>query len=82
MVATKEDIRYWFLDGVCRKATHMIVVCDTYDYSDYPVYVLRSENIKDEIRKRDGVNMQKIMEVYNLSMDMENQLSEFRAKNL
>jgi hypothetical protein len=77
MAASIHDLRQWFLDGVATGATHVIVVCDTYDYSDYPIYVY----VNDDVRKvagryqlRSG-NMQKVMEVYNLSMDMEQQLA-------
>jgi|ERR1039458_6306432 hypothetical protein len=38
-MTTKEDLRRWFNEGVELKATHMIVVCDTFDHEDYPVYV-------------------------------------------
>jgi hypothetical protein len=38
MAATKDDLSNWFDDGVSAKATHMIVVCDTFNYDDYPVF--------------------------------------------
>lgn len=81
MAATKSDIRRWFISGVKDKATHLIVVCDTYDHEDYPVYGTSLEDANTKYNEHNGKNMQTVMEVYNLSMDMEAQLSEFRAKN-
>lgn len=33
----------WLAQGKRLKATHLIVVCDTYDYEDYPVFVRKVE---------------------------------------
>jgi hypothetical protein len=74
MAATKEDLKRWFQEGVEKSATHMIVVCDTFDYDDYPVFVKRGENIEDKIAHYNDKNMQTIMEIYNLhSMTWEQQ---------
>ena len=70
MKTTKDDIRRWFKEGVERNATHMIVICDTFDWSDFPCYVMSDENPREIVEKRDGKNMEKVIEVYNLSMDM------------
>jgi cytochrome oxidase assembly protein ShyY1 len=81
MSTSREDIREWFKRGKKQKATHLIVVCDTYDHEDYPVFVTKEQDAKTEVNKRDGVNMAKVMEVYNLSMDIETQLKEHRSFN-
>lgn len=54
----------------------MIVVCDTFDHEDYPVYVSEDEDVHEKAAEYDECDMQKIMEVYNLSMDIEEQLSQ------
>ncbi len=82
MAASKEDIRSWLLDAKKSKATHVIIVCDTYDYDDYPVDVLEGQVVQDVMKRYSGVNMQRVMEVYNLSLDIETQLLEHRAMNL
>lgn len=74
MAATRDDLRRWFQEGVDQGATHMIVVCDTYDYEDYPVYVSESENVRERSKE-----FGKVMEVYSLTMSMEYQMSEHRA---
>lgn len=74
MAATKEDISNWFEKGVELKATHMIVVCDTFDYEDYPVYVQKDQDvhkIKEEYNNKD---MQKVMEVYCLTVGANRKL--------
>ena len=38
-MTTNTDIGEWFDDGVELGASHMIIVCDTFDHEDYPVYV-------------------------------------------
>lgn len=79
MSTTKQQLTAWFNAGVSHEATHMIVVCDTFDHSDYPVYVTADQNPRVEAAKRDGRNMQQVMEVYDLRLDCEPQMAEHRA---
>lgn len=81
MGASLDDITRWLKIGKEAGASHTIVVCDTFDYGDYPVHVPYSEDIKDAVRKYDGVNMQKIMEVYSHELPYEEQLKSRRAMN-
>jgi len=81
MVTTTGIIRGWLEEGIKRGATHMIVVCDTFDYEDYPSYVMPGEDVREEASTYDGKNMQRVMEVYSLSQDIEAQLQERRAFN-
>lgn len=79
----------WFDEGVVKGATHMIVVCDTFDWSDYPVYVMPGEDARTKSFQygsddgsglpRDERNMQKVMEVYSLALPKDAQLLERRA---
>lgn len=79
MAATKQDIRSWLDRGKKEGASHLIVVCDTFDYDDYPVYVMPGDDAHEAFTKYNGVNMQKVMEVYSFSLDLEAQLNEHRA---
>ncbi len=88
MATSKEEIEGWVKrpstsgqkdDG--RKVTHVMIVCDSYDYTDYPVYVHEDEDIKERIAEH-SMNMQRVVEVYKMSMDIDKQLREFRARNL
>jgi len=46
MTATKEDIEFWLSVAVIKEATHLIVAVDTYDNTNYPVYVSKNKNSK------------------------------------
>ncbi len=74
MGTSVEDLSEWFDRGVEQGATHMIVVCDTFSYEDYPVYVKKGEDVRDVYKKHDGSNMQKVMEVYSLTKNKTSQL--------
>lgn len=75
-MTTKEDIRGWLKRGIRDKQTHVIVVCDSFDYSDYPVFVDQGEDARRIAAKFDGQNMQRVMEVYDLSLPIEDQINE------
>jgi hypothetical protein len=74
IMTTAGMIREWLTDGKELKATHCIVVCDTFDHEDYPVYVSKKQNVREIMKKYDGINMQRVMEVYNLRKPLEKQL--------
>lgn len=81
MAASIIDIKRWYDTGLKLKATHMIVICDTFDWDDYPVFVKEGEDVHEITAKYMSKSMQKIMEVYNLSLDKTKQLNEGRAFN-
>ena len=62
-------------------ATHMIVVCDTFDHDDYPVYVKKGQHVREIEAEYNGKNMQCVMEVYNLKKSIKKQLAEHRSFN-
>lgn len=75
--ATKEDLRRWFEEGVRDGGEFMIVFCDTYEWKDYPVYTKGGlEGFKKEYKR---VMCSRIMEVYDLNIDIETQMREKRA---
>jgi hypothetical protein len=73
MPTTREDIQGWLREAKERGATYLVVMCDTFDWEDYPVYVMPGED-PNELRK--SANMQKAMECYDLSLDLDMQLDE------
>lgn len=75
MATSKQQIRWWLEEGLKRKATHVIVACDSYDHEDYPVFVNPNMDVRQIYSEYDGKNMQRVMEVYNLSMDLDEQLA-------
>ena len=82
MAASRQDISRWFEAGKARKCTHFIVVCDTFDHEDYPIYTTGPEETWKQYTEHQGINMQRVMEVYDLSADKESQMNEHRAMRL
>ena len=81
MATSKEEIKEWVEEGKNNGSTHVMIVCDTYDYDDYPVYVQPEQDIR-EMLKAYSKDMQKVMEVYSMNLDIDEQLSEHRSFNL
>ena len=78
-MTTQLKIREWLDNGKELKATHMIVVCDTYDHEDYPHYVTEDEDVYHEEYSINQIEMQKVMEIYSYKLDLETQLDEMIA---
>jgi hypothetical protein len=81
-MTSKNEISAWFDQGKKNKATHMIVVCDTFDYEDYPVYAYSDAEALAKHAVHNGPNMQRVMEVYDLRMDKTLQMEYGRAMSL
>jgi hypothetical protein len=81
MTATKQDIVRWLHSAKEKGATHLIVAVDTYDHDNYPIYVSKNEDVYEEEERITSQSMQRIDEVYNMSMDIDKQLAEGRAFN-
>ena len=82
MSTSKSAIRSWLQRGAEMGATHVIVICDTYDHEDYPSYILPGQSVHKKVGCYDSASMQRVMEVYNLAMNIEEQLDEVRAWHL
>lgn len=68
MAATLEDIKRWVKEGKRKKdCTHVLIVCDTFDYEDYPVYVMKGQDVRKVAQENNGANMTRLMEVYSLT---------------
>jgi hypothetical protein len=78
-MTTRVEISEWFDQGVAQGASHMIVMCDTFDHEDYPVFV---DSVQEaHARASSPGNMQRVMEVYNLALDKDLQLNQVRSHN-
>jgi hypothetical protein len=66
MAVSLKEFNEWKKRGREQGAKYMISVCDTFDYDDYPVFVMSEDNLEDIKRKYDGINMQRINEVVEL----------------
>ncbi|MDD5710857.1 MAG: hypothetical protein PHV43_02030 [Candidatus Colwellbacteria bacterium] len=79
MATTVSLIRSWLEQAKENGAIYVIVACDTFDWSNYPVEVGPEDDFYKQHDELDGKNMQMIVEVYDLSMDLDAQLAERRA---
>lgn len=77
MAASLADIAGWWDRGKEQKAAYMIVVCDTFDHDDYPVYVAPGDDFWKKHAEYNGKNMQRIMEVYDFSIPWSRQTQGF-----
>lgn len=82
--ATRKDISEWFDAGKKSGHHYMIVVCDSYDYEDYPVYTGSGRAFWDkyDYYSSGRAKMQSIMEVYNLKVDKKKQMAKQRNMNI
>lgn len=85
IAAGKEEIRKWFYEGVKKGHRYMLVVYDQMedpDESDSPYYADSDEDAVDTYLAVSSDMFCKVMEVYDLTADMEEQLAEKRAWRL
>lgn len=61
-----QEIAEWFDIGKNQAATHLIVVRDTFDYDDYPIYAFNDGEALQKYDEHNDKDMQSIMEVYDL----------------
>ena len=81
----KEQIRQWFINGVKEKKKYMLIVYDQMeppDEMDSPCYAVSDEDALETYSAYNSDIFCKVMEVYNLKMDLETQLAEKRAWHL
>ncbi len=81
MGTSLKDIAGWWEEGKAEGAAFMIVVCDTFDHEDYPVWIAPGEDFYAKYDHYNGQNMQRIMEVYDFSKPWATQAGR-RAFNL
>ncbi len=73
------DLKRYFDKAQEIGATHVIIVCDTFDYGDFPVYVMPNEDVKKIQQEETDKPMQRVMEVYSLKLPMMDQYNEPRS---
>lgn len=82
MATTINELKDWFVEGKNKGATHMIVACDTWDWIDFPIYVMPEQDVKNLYQTQVKRSDMKVMEVYNLNKDIDIQLSQHRVMDL
>jgi len=82
MTASRTDIERWLTDAKTVEADYLIVAVDTFDYDNYPIYCRGDEECRRKYNEVCSASMQRVDEVYNLSLDLETQLNTQRVMNL
>lgn len=78
MKTSKEQIGKWFDRGQKIGFSYMFIVCDMFDWEDFPTY---SDSLKESQEKYKKYSesrgeMMKLMEVYDLRENKEDQLNK------
>jgi len=60
-------------------ATHVVVVCDTFDYEDYPVEVYPGQSVESVRAEYASKSMQRVMEVIQIQSVSEAQLAKVNS---
>tara|TARA_Y100000310_G_C20580332_1_gene762651 strand:- start:178 stop:462 length:285 start_codon:yes stop_codon:yes gene_type:complete len=85
MTATPDDIERWIAEGQKMGATHVVIVYDTWDHGNFPLFVMPGEDahvkFTENYRTKPGECAYKADECYCLLMDIDRQLNERRANH-
>jgi len=75
----KATIKMWFMFGKDAMEkhgfTHMLVISNMLDYTDCCIYASGLEDVCKKYQEY-SVGMQKVLEIYDLSLNLEDQLNE------
>ncbi len=69
MAVTQEEFDHWVAHAKKIGATHIISVCDTFDYEDYPVYVMPNQKLEEIRQKFERASMQRINEIVDIQKE-------------
>ena len=59
------NVQTWIPEAERRGATHLLDVCDTFDYEHYPVYVMPDDDLKEKVSHYNE-NMQSVYGTYEV----------------
>jgi hypothetical protein len=79
MATTCSEIKEWLQQAVRKGASHMIVATDTFNYEDYPLFVMPGQDAAEAVARLSELPMSKVMECYRLASPIDEQLAEHRA---
>ena len=77
MTTTRQQIEEWAKRGIAGKNKYMVILCDTFDWTDYPHFCSTLADVRQKYMNPGS--MQKVMESYNLQEDLDSQLRSARA---
>lgn len=75
-MANVSDIKRWLVEAQRQQCAYLVVMCDTFDYDYYPEFT-DAAGVKAKLQAPG--NMQRVIEIYDMSISIDVQLSERRA---
>lgn len=75
----RHEIAEWFVEGVRRGATHMLVVRDSMTDETIHPYVMPDEEVLKRYHLYQSDKTFEVVEIYSLAIDMVQQIAEERA---
>lgn len=57
----------WVNEAREKGATHVLDICDSWDYDHYPVFVMPDESVNEVKDKYNGKDMQSVYSTYEVS---------------
>jgi len=77
-----EELRKWFLSGVEKNHKYMLIIYSFIHTSYFPVYADNAAEARDHLYYYEYEFFGEAMKIYDLTMDMEEQLAEYCAWHL
>ncbi|KKM82799.1 hypothetical protein LCGC14_1315970 [marine sediment metagenome] len=82
MSASEKEIKGWIEEAQRQKSSHLLIITDTFDYDNYPVFAHGKKDCMKKIEEYNDINMQKVEEVYNMRRSIKKQFKENRSWNI
>lgn len=81
--ATQDSISKWWDEAEKDSSKWMIIVYDSFDRHDYPVWGKTKKDLNYALKEfNNSEKMSRIMEVYDLSLNKKEQISAHRVWNI
>ena len=81
-MTTPDKIKQWLMQGQEKNARWVLIVCDTLNYEDYPIYAYAPKECREKYQQYNEKDMQRVMEIYDLHQNIEEQLVRERTFDL
>lgn len=65
------NMKRWVAEAKEKGATHVLDVCDSFDYEHYPVYVMPNEKVSEVASKYNAKDMQSVYGTYNIEENIK-----------
>jgi hypothetical protein len=78
-IASYAEVRDMVIHGDNGINQYCIIAVDEFSFEDYPIYAVDRNEAISLIDRTNGLNMQRVLEVYNYQQDLEEQFKESRT---